>query len=540
MSMLTDISFTNATETRKLIDETVDDSYESVCSTMGPDGKYVVINQLNKPRVTKDGVSVAKALDFNETRKNVIAKIIMEPSIKTDMEVGDGTTTTVFMTYHLYKAFKDKMTFRNLRYLDQQINKVAECVGSLIQVVKVDDPEFRKMLMTSSNYEDEIVDKVLEIYQAHKSPNIRLVKAPQLGYDEIKYTSEITFDGGFGHEAYVPQNENGTFLVKKGKASIVIIDGNIQQFTPNDFSKICTANAGMVILMARNFDPLALAGINAENQKLRQLNPEANIKVLPYKLNAGGSLGTATINDLGKLLDTTPLFSMEAFDPELVKELDVDIVLMPRLLAVTKDEKLIAERAEPILELADSRYEALTIMDRQQPVGMELARRIGRLRANNVTINVSGVTVSDTEERYYRYEDVMKAAKTGLQFGVIPGIGYGYLKARQMLENDKPAQSDEELNQLHELLMNVLSSQYEHLTGNKYFTPITKRGWFGKTKTIECSVRFTDLVTGEESPIPVNVYDNAAATLTALKGAWATAKTLGKISNVMGKSNSAY
>ncbi|QBZ70750.1 putative GroEL like chaperonine protein [Edwardsiella phage pEt-SU] len=526
MSMLTDISFTNAKDTRVIIDEVMEHAFESVCSTMGPNGRYVVINQLNKPRVTKDGVSVAKALDFNETRKNLIANIIMEPSIKTDVEVGDGTTTTVFMTYKLYNAFKDKMTFRNLRYLDDRIGKIIESIGALIKVVKVEDPEFRKMLLTSSNYEEEIVDKILEIYKEHKSPNIRLMKAPQLPADEIKFTREITFDGNYAHENYVPQNQNGSCLLKAGTAAVIIVDGNIQQFGPAEFSRICEAETGMVVLMARNFDPMALAGINAENQKLRQSNPQSNIKVLPYKLNAGGTLGSASINDLGKLLDCDPIFDFDAFQPELLKVLDVDLVLLAKLLAVTKDDELIKQRAEPILETLDERYDAFSIMDRQQPVGMEVARRIGRLRANNVIINVTGVTVSDTEERYYRYEDVMKAAKTGLQFGVIPGIGYGYLMARQMLENDKPAQSDEELNRLHELLMDVLTSQYEHLTGNKY--------------TGDSSVCYVDMVTGEETVVPNNVYDNAAATLTALKGAWATAKTLGKISNVMGKSNSAY
>lgn len=526
MSMLTDISFTNAKDTRAIIDEVVDHAFESVCSTMGPNGRYVVINQLNKPRVTKDGVSVARALDFNETRKNLIANIIMEPSIKTDKEVGDGTTTTVFMTYKLYNAFKDKMTFRNLRYLDGQINKVVEAVSSLIKVVGVDDPEFRKMLLTSSNYEEEIVDKILEIYAEHKSPNIRLAKAPQLPADEVKFTREITFDGNYGGELYVPQNQTGSYFTQPGSHAIIIIDGNIQQFGPDEFSRICEANVGTVILMARNFDPMAIAGINAENQRLRQSNPDVKNKIIPYKLNAGGSLGSASIADLGKLLDCNPIFNFDAFQPDLIKTLDVKMVLMPKFLAVTKDEDLIQQRAEPLLETLDERYDAFSIMDRQQPVGLEVARRIGRLRANNVTINVSGVTVSDAEERYYRYEDVMKAAKTGLQFGVIPGIGYGYLMARQMLENDKPAQSDEELNQLHELLMNVLTSQYEHLTGHKYDG--------------SGSVCYVDLVTGEETVVPNNVYDNAAATLTALKGAWATAKTLGKISNVMGKSNSAY
>lgn len=526
MSMLTDISFTNAKDTRSIIDEVVENAFESVCSTMGPNGRYVVINQLNKPRVTKDGVSVARALDFNETRKNLIANIIMEPSIKTDVEVGDGTTTTVFMTYKLYNAFKDKMTFRNLRYLDAQINKVVEAITALIKVVKVDDPEFRKMLLTSSNYEEEIVDKVLEIYNEHKFPNIRLAKAPNLPADEVKFTREIAFDGNYGHELYVPQNKNGTHLAKPGKYAVVIIDSGIQQFNSDHFALLSQVNVESIILMARNFDPLAVAGINAENQRLRQSNPDSNVKVIPYKLNAGGSLGSASVADLGKLLDTIPLQQFDMIQPDLVKILDVDLMLTPGFLAVTKDDDLVQQRAEPLLETLDERYEGFSIMDRQQPVGLEVARRIGRLRANNVTINVSGVTVSDAEERYYRYEDVMKAAKTGLQFGVIPGIGYGYLMARQMLENDKPAQSDEELNQLHELLMNVLTSQYEHLTGHKYDG--------------SGSVCYVDLVTGEETVVPNNVYDNAAATLTALKGAWATAKTLGKISNVMGKSNSAY
>uniref|UniRef100_A0AAU8KZN3 GroEL-like chaperonin n=1 Tax=Pantoea phage Survivor TaxID=3232176 RepID=A0AAU8KZN3_9CAUD len=525
MSMLTEISFTNSIGTREIIDAVMRDAYESVCSTMGPNGRYVVINQLNNPRVTKDGVSVAKALDFNEARKNLIAKIITEPSIKTDNEVGDGTTTTVFMTYKLYEAFKDLMTFRNLRWLDAKMKEVEEAVSSLITICDVNDERFRKMLMTSSNYEEEIVDKVLEVYREHKNPNIRLQRAPNLPGDEVKFTREVHFDGQFAHDLYVPQS--GRLQIGANKVVGIIIDGNVQGFSNEEFSALGNAHPDKpVLIMARNFDPFAIAQINAENQKLKQSNPEAPVKFVPYKLNAAGSLGSQSVADLGKLLDIDPLFSLEAMQSDLLKVIDVDVMLATAGIFLTKDNDLVKHRAEPILERLDERYESFSITDRQQPVGRDVARRIARLRANNVTINVSGVTQSDAEERYYRYEDVMKAARTGLEFGVIPGIGYGYLMARQMLEGAKPAQSDEGLNQLHELLMQVLTSQYEHLTSNVYEGP--------------GSVCFVDLVTGEESPVPANVYDNAAATLTALKGAWATAKTLGKVSNVMGKSNSAY
>lgn len=523
MSMLTDIAFTNAADTRKLVDEVVGHAFQAVCSTMGPNGRYVVINQVNQPRVTKDGVSVAKALDFNESRKNLIAKIITEPSIKTDLEVGDGTTTTVFMMYQLYNMFKDKMSFRNVRFLDQQINEVYDHIAQLIIPGDIEDPRFRSMLLTSSNYEDEIVDKVLEIYRTHQDPNINLVKASNLPHDDIKFTKEIQFDGNFGSDLYVPAS--GGLMIKQQSAYVVIVDGNVQDLPGEFLADIENETVGYhVIIMARNFDPMAISQLNGENNRLKQSGMQG-VKFIPYKLNAAGSLGSQTISDLGKLMNVDPLFDVSVLDIKSMLKIDVPFIVSVHGIQFDKNEPFVKYRADKVLELLDDRYSKFSIIDRQQPVGRDVNRRIGRLRANNVTISVSGVTVSDATERYYRYEDVMKAARTGLEFGVIPGIGYGYLMAREYLDA-LPQQSDEGLNQLLEDLKVVLTAQYEHLTENKY----NGTG----------SARYVDLVTGEESDTPMDVYDNAAATLTALKGAWATAKTLGKLSNVMGKSNSTY
>lgn len=204
MSMLTETTFTNKKDTLAIVEEVVEMAFEAVCATMGPNGQYAVINQMNLPKVTKDGVSVAKALDFNEARQNMIAKIITEPSIKTDNEVGDGTTTTVFMTYHLYKAFSKLMSFKNIRFLDGLMGKIQEAIAEQVIQADITDDRFRSMLLTSSNYESEIVDKILEIYREYKNPNIQLIKAPMLPRDEITFTKEIKFRGNFVMDEMVP------------------------------------------------------------------------------------------------------------------------------------------------------------------------------------------------------------------------------------------------------------------------------------------------------------------------------------------------
>lgn len=519
MSALLETTFTNKTETRQIVDEVMQNAFEAVCSTMGPNGNFVVINQTNIPKVTKDGVSVAKALDFNENRRNMIAKIITEPSIKTDVEVGDGTTTTIFQTYHLYQTFKDRMTFKNIRYLDDLLSQVRGFISTLIQPGDIKDPNFRKMLLTSANYEEEIVNKIIEIYTNVEKPNVTLVRSLGLKKDEISLTKEIFFNGGFGNEAFVPPGGKAIDCGSMG-ASVVIVDDGINILNADVVNTISLASSSTpTILIARNFDLNAIRVIMDNNNAL------GRHAIIPFKLEAAGSLGTTLFEDLGTLLGVPVLFDIKSLKQEHVVKPGLSFWIAQKGIVIDKTDSIVAERAEKILVDLDYRYEQMNIVERQQVIGRHTYKRISLLRANNVAIHISGVTDSDMVERYYRYEDVMKSAATGLQYGVIPGIGFGYLKASEFVKT-LPVQSDEGLEQLRLDLVELLTRQYTHLTdihiGDENY---------GK---------FIDLVTGEMSDHPETVFDNAAAVMIALEGAWATAKTLGKLNNVMGRSNKSY
>lgn len=524
MSVLAEITFTNKQETRSIVTETVDDARESVCSTMGPDGKYVVINEVGEPNVTKDGASVIKALDFNEPRRNLVASIIKDAAVRTDKLVGDGTTTTVFLIYHLYNEFKDLMTFRNIRFIDQLVKQAADHLTNSLKIVNVDDPEFRKMLMTTANYEEDIVNKIMDIFQTYKDPNITLKLMPNLLEDEVEKTTQILFEGEFGLPTQIPNNEIEGYVFKAGMARAIFVDGMVTEL-PDGLISMINGITGdeQVVIFARSFDPTALKHINSENSAQNRL------KYIPYRLTAGGTLGSNIFDDVSKMIGGVPTFEMRELKESDIWENRGAFMITPKGLIMTDADEYVHGVATEILEGLDARYSKMSVIDRQTVIGKDLFRRISRLRANNITLKVTGITKGNATERLARYEDVMKAAKTGLHYGVIPGIGYGYLSVIDVLTILDPYSEPKYKGDEKELVgkfCNVMKAQYEHLTGNKFVQ--------------EEKPEFVDLVTGKVSEIPEEVYDNGWATVIALTGAWSTTKTLAKINNLMGRSNKSY
>lgn len=540
-SALLDVPYTNRVDTRKIIDEAVKEAFDSICSTMGPNGRQVVINQLNEPVVTKDGVSVAKALDFGENRQNMIARLIREPSMRVDTEVGDGTTTTVFITTKLYQAFKDRMEFQDVRFVDQLVKVALAALRELIVKVDVDSPEFEMMLMTTSNYEVEIVQKVLELYKNYQAPNIILARNPNLPADSIEEQNDIQYEGGYAHQLFANMSSRPTKEIEWNNVETMVIDGPVELMHESDMAKLSQPGGQPVVIFAKSFSVAACQTV--ANYLTVRNDPQNNMKcppVMMYRLNAMGTLGSVTIAEFAEVLGVPVTMDLED-GIKLLRHTEVNYVTGQKGVVIDRNQKLAAERADKILERIVPDYEALDQATRQKPLGMNTYTRIGILRGNNVKITVTGQTVSDCNERYYRYEDVMKAAKTAINFGVLPGIGWGYLNAADAVEKQfgTPELSQRQ-RALLDAFLGVLRSQYEYLTGYKYkelMTPASGFWWFKKPAG---KLKFIDLTTGEETSQPEKVYDNAAATCLALEAGWATAKTLGKLSTIQGRSNTNY
>lgn len=535
-SALLDVPYTNRADTRSIINEVMKEAFDSICSTMGPNGNQVVINQANTPTVTKDGVSVAKALDFGETRRNMIAKLIREPSMRVDTEVGDGTTTTVFMTSKLYEAFRDRMEFQDVRFVDSLVRSALAALHRLIVPVTTESPEFEMMLTTTANYEIEIVDKVLELYKNYQNPNITLHRNANLPNDVIEEQNDIHYDGGYPTPFFSNFSSSPTKELNwKAGTEAMLIDGPLEALHKSDLARLAPPGGDPVIIFAKSFSPAACQAVES------YIRSNADQKVPPvmlYKIDGMGTLGSVTLSELGEVLGIPPTIDVEN-GLKLLRGTDVPFMITQKGIVIDRNLPIAAERADKILSRLLPEFEMLDQAVRQKPLGLNLYRRIGILRGNNVKITVTGQTLSDCNERYYRYEDVMKAAKTAINFGVLPGIGWGYLNAADAVEAEFTKVTPRQ-KVLLDTFLAVLRSQYEYLTGYKYKELVTPASGFLWFKKPAGKLKFVDLTTGIETDKPERVYDNAAATCLALEAGWATAKTLGKLSTIQGRSDVNY
>jgi hypothetical protein len=277
------------------------------------------------------------------------------------------------------KTFKDKMGFAQTRFVDKLFKEAVEEINKLIIPGDIHSDTFRKMLMTTSNYESEIVDKVLEIYQTHENPNIRLENCPTLPVDQIVQTKEIVFPGNYGKDIFTPAHPGILNVPVEAKCPVVIVDGVVNMVIVNKLISAFTGHSS-VVLFARSFEPIALSSFQS-------INGQGATKVIPFKVEAAGSLGSNILSELGQLLGVTPVISLdEIYDRKNVEIPSVSFLLTTQGVMFTKEDKTINERAESILSELVPRYEKMNVIDKQTPIGLSLFTRISRLRANNVTI----------------------------------------------------------------------------------------------------------------------------------------------------------
>lgn len=564
-------AYTGVEETRQIVDEVVDAAFNSVCSTMGPNAKFALVIEINEPIVLRDGVKVTKALDFNEIRRNSVAKTITSAALRTDEQVGDGTTTTVFMVHELYTRFKDRIDFQTVKVLDALVAETKKILLEQVEEVTPKSDKFKRMVYTTTNYQKSIADTVIDLIGRYKTPRFTLKKGNGHVEDYITINDGIVFNGRYV-DPLKPQTRNHAFY---GEANVLIIDGPVNTLNPQLLTYISTAIAKSVdaaskaakpvVVIARHFENGPLNEIIAINNGLqKRLDVSTMIPcIIPYVLDAAGTSGSNIFKDLGRLLDVpvypsvpTPSKEEPLLEKPVVVDLDMFGVKFDTTDAVTQ------QRVTAILNELEPMYDGMTITQRASVIGKLLENRIGRLRAENIEILVSGMTEAEITERFYLYEDACRAAETSLRFGVMPGIGYGYNTAALQIEQayrkwvnvagkdnrqcerclgdnpvgegieylfgiQCPSISHKKLDFIVTQFIQALTAQYRFLTGLDF--------------NFEGDNVYPDLASGkEDTNIPSTVFDNGCASICAIEASWSVVRRLGNLSVIMGKSNHSY
>lgn len=511
----------------------------AVTSTMGPDGQVALIGSGQSTWTTKDGVTVARALQFGTDEEEIINRIISEPAIKTDDECGDGTTTTIKLTAVIYRLLREDPSFKGRKRVEGVVTKLIAALKDQAIFPKLDDELLYKVALTTSNQEHELASQVMAIYRSAEQgyPDVE-IKPGRGAVDEIERVDGRVINMYFADQWFA--GNNNANQVKLDRYIPVIVDDRILRANPQDFFdgivnireqfQDNTQPSGIIqppiVLVVRSIekDPInMLANMLVNDARLKDYNTNGIPGVIVAMTNLGGGLGAAEMQDIGSILGAPYVNGLEG-----LRSAQASISTTPLTIGVARSS--IRELKPEDVARIDVRIDAIekeiagySYSDRFTTRARINERRIRRLRGEVVTILVGGETNQEIKERVDRYQDVVKAVRSALENGVLPGCGMGLIDAARRVWGQVDTLEE------RELVTEIGFSIYRHLMINHL-----PEGF--DTSSLQREYPIINIATGEKMDANdlenLAVWDTAFATITALKGGFQTAQILATASSV--------
>ncbi len=484
--------------------------YTAVTTTMGPDGSFAVLDHGGRPKTTKDGASVARAIKFDNRVMDLVAQIMTEAAVRTERECGDGTTTTIFLTTKFFERFKDNMTFRIKRRLDALCSEAIDLIEERALTVDVDSPVLRELAMTTSNNDVTIVDKVLQIYRDIPGvPDISYYKGVD-SHDIVSHSEGLGFVGGYAHPSFSPNGSNAP--IDLAQTQVVLFDCALRglSFDVGKFLASLSGEHGPVLIIAKEFDNHTLELLSSINARPKSSGQPF---ILPVRISAVGTAGSGIIADIAAVLGIQTTMSFDAWQSSDYKtDVAHDVTVSGGRFTVGVNDTT-GERVAKRVKDIERAIKQLPEEQRHSATANLMHRRISNLVGGQVSIHVGGETKSDIHERYDRFVDVGSAVKSALINGVLPGIGYTLAVVGEVIKSRYPGDT------IAAEFAHVLGDQLEHLMGERYSQDMV----------------FVNLATGEEAKHPedINVWDAKLATVTALRAGLTTAIILASLKSAV-------
>ena len=412
---------------------------DAVKVTLGPKGRNVVIDKsFGAPRITKDGVTVAKEIELTDKFENMGAQMVREVAARTNDEAGDGTTTATVLAQAIVKegmkAVAAGMNPMDLkRGIDIAVAKVVEDLKSRSKTIS-GSKEIAQVGTISANGDKEIGEKLAEAMDkvGHNAP-ITVEEAKGLEF-EIDVVEGMQFDRGYLSPYFITNSEKMT--VELDNPYILIFEkklSNLQSMLPI-LEAVVQAGRPLLII-AEDIEGEALATIVVN--KLR-----GGLKVAAVKAPGFGDRRKAMLQDIAIL--TGGQVISEDLGMKL-ENVTMDMLGSAKTVNISKDETTIvdgagdkAEIEARVSQIRGQIEETTSDYDREK-----LQERVAKLAGGVAVIRVGGMTEVEVKERKDRVDDALNATRAAVQEGIVVGGGVSLVQGAKSLEGVTGANSDQ-------------------------------------------------------------------------------------------------
>lgn len=440
----------------KLVLSTMETIATIVGATLGPGGRQVLIERFEHdlpPIITKDGVTVFRALGFEDATQHCIMEAVREASVRTAVDAGDGTTTATVLSEAIARL-SDKYCKDNPRVSPQRVVRQLQTLfqsfmeplvkASVIPANDLADETHRNLLRSvaklSANGDAPLADAVLQCYDiVGDSGNVTILEIPsQESKYEVEQIDGYAVDGGYDHSTgrYYPNfiNDSATQRCVLEKPVFVLYHGKISDmnvYTPlmekigrawNDYVNCldgATWDRGNIVLVATHFSDQVLAHL------AMNFSTPGTINVYPLS----APLSPLPNGQLGFLEDLAAITGCRIFDPlnAPLHAAELDELGLPgiELFEASRaksniigyvDEQAVVEHAT---DLEVQIKNAVSEFDRQM-----MEERLGKVTGGIAKLKVYGSSNGETKERRDRAEDAVCAVRGAMKYGCLPGGGW--------------------------------------------------------------------------------------------------------------------
>jgi len=416
---------------RKLV-AGIDKLSRAVTSTLGPNGRNVIITNQGIPQSTKDGVSVAKSITLEDPIEEVGVQMVKQAAIKTAELAGDGTTTSTLLASEM---IKQGLTHLNngdnaveiKRQMDAAVKQV---VGALHDKIKEDissEDQLKQIATISANNDPEVGELIATAMQKVGREGVVFIEESKNGETYLETVEGMQFDRGYKSPYFVTDNNSMSTTLED--AMILIADKKfttVKELLPI-LEAVSNQNKPLVII-AEDIDGEALATLIVN--KARGI-----LKVVAVKAPDFG--------DRRKLLleDIAIMTGGQVFSEQKGMKLDKfswDWFGKARVVTVGKEETTIVD-GKGNTETIQLRIEELQtqIEKAQSPYEREkLQERLAKFVGGVAIVHVGGFTEAEMKEKKDRVDDALQATKAALEEGIVPGGGAALLHAREHIDRD--------------------------------------------------------------------------------------------------------
>ena len=420
-------------DAREALKKGVSKLAKAVKVTLGPRGRNVIIQKsFGSPLVTKDGVTVAKEVDLEDTYENMGAKMVREAASKTSDIVGDGTTTATILAEAIFdEGMKAVVAGINPLHLKNGIDTAVADVTA--QLAKMSTPikgkaDIAQVGAISANNDKEIGDLLADAMEKVGKDGVITVDEGKSLKTEVEWVEGMQFDRGYLSPYFVtdPQKmecvlENAYVLLYEKKLS------NIKELIP---ILEAVVNAGRpLLIVAEDIDGEALTTLVIN--RLR-----GTMKVCAVKAPGYGDRRKAMLEDIGILTGGEVLF--ESLGRQL-ESLQLNELGTAKRIVINKDTTTIVEGGgkgdEIKARIAQLRREIEVSTSDYDKEKME--ERLAKLSGGVAKINVGAATEAEVKQIKARVDDALHATRAAVEEGVLPGGGVALLRASL---NVKPAE----------------------------------------------------------------------------------------------------